>query len=235
MPWRELYWHCNFFFYKVSHLKHPSGNALTLSSRTPGVEIPVAEVDGVANLVKTSTLFAKHILREWQSKAMIGPESDKYLKDKIAVSHRVKMIQNQESRVDQWQSWECRAGWAFRQPGWQPSALFPHPTTPHVCLWTAEHSTQGTLYLYPHYLHLPPSSPPLVQCRLYYILIWPWASSQQGHKSTSHVSLGQWPPKDQSLSYELKVNPQIVFFLFTVLPNNSRLVKLQRNTNINPL
>ena len=25
---------------------------------------------------------------------MIGPESDKYLKDKIAVSHRVKMIQN---------------------------------------------------------------------------------------------------------------------------------------------
>ena len=70
------------------------GNALTLSSRTPGVEIPVAEVDGVANLVKTSTLFAKHILREWQSKAMIGPESDKYLKDKIAVSHRVKMIQN---------------------------------------------------------------------------------------------------------------------------------------------
>ena len=166
------------------------GNALTLSSRTPGVEIPVAEVDGVANLVKTSTLFAKHILREWQSKAMIGSESDKYLKDKIPVSHRVKMIQNQESRVDQWQSWECRAGWAFRQPGWQPSALFPHPTTPHVCLWTAEHSTQGTLYLYPHYLHLPPSSPPLVQCRLYYILIWPWASSQQGHKSTSHVSLG---------------------------------------------
>ena len=24
MPWRELYWHCNFFFDKVSHLKHPS-------------------------------------------------------------------------------------------------------------------------------------------------------------------------------------------------------------------
>ena len=23
MPWRELYWHCNFFFDKVSHLKHP--------------------------------------------------------------------------------------------------------------------------------------------------------------------------------------------------------------------
>ena len=22
MPWRELYWHCNFFFDKVSHLKH---------------------------------------------------------------------------------------------------------------------------------------------------------------------------------------------------------------------
>ena len=171
------------------------GNALTLSSRTPGVDIPVAEVDGVANLVKTSTLFAKHILREWQSKAMIGSESDKYLKDKIPVSHRVKMIQNQESRVDQWQSWECRAGWAFRQPGWQPSALFPHPTTPHVCLWTAEHSTQGTLYLYPHYLHLPPSSPPLVQCRLYYILIWPWASSQQAGPQ-EHFPCEPWPPKD---------------------------------------
>ena len=25
MPWRELYWHCNFFFDKVSHLKHPNG------------------------------------------------------------------------------------------------------------------------------------------------------------------------------------------------------------------
>ena len=24
MPWRELYWHRNFFFDKVSHLKHPS-------------------------------------------------------------------------------------------------------------------------------------------------------------------------------------------------------------------
>ena len=24
MPWRELYWHCNFFFDKVSHLKHPN-------------------------------------------------------------------------------------------------------------------------------------------------------------------------------------------------------------------
>ena len=24
MPWRGLYWHCNFFFDKVSHLKHPS-------------------------------------------------------------------------------------------------------------------------------------------------------------------------------------------------------------------
>ena len=24
MLWRELYWHCNFFFDKVSHLKHPS-------------------------------------------------------------------------------------------------------------------------------------------------------------------------------------------------------------------
>ena len=191
------------------------GNTLTLSSRTPGVEIPVAEVDGVANLVKTSTLFAKHILREWQSKAMIGPESDKYLKDKIAVSHRVKMIQNQESRVDQWQSWECRAGWAFRQPGWQPSALFPHPTTPHVCLWTAEHSTQGTLYLYPHYLHLPPSSPPLVQCRLYYILIWPWASSQQAGPQ-EHFPCEPWPMATQRSESFLWIEgqPSNCFFSF---------------------
>ena len=26
MPWRELYWHRNFFFDKVSHLRHPSGH-----------------------------------------------------------------------------------------------------------------------------------------------------------------------------------------------------------------
>ena len=26
MPWRELYWHRNFFFDKVSHLKHPTGH-----------------------------------------------------------------------------------------------------------------------------------------------------------------------------------------------------------------
>ena len=26
MPWRELYWHRNFFFDKVSHLKHPTAH-----------------------------------------------------------------------------------------------------------------------------------------------------------------------------------------------------------------
>ena len=49
-----------------------------------------------------------------------------------------------------------------------------------------------------------------------------------------HFPCEPWPPKDQSLSYELKVNPQIVFF-FTVLPNNTQRMQLQTNTNINPL
>ena len=32
MPWRELYWHRNFFFDKVSHLKHPNQHSIVLYS-----------------------------------------------------------------------------------------------------------------------------------------------------------------------------------------------------------
>ena len=30
MPWRELYWHRNFFFDKVSHLKRPSAHTIKI-------------------------------------------------------------------------------------------------------------------------------------------------------------------------------------------------------------
>ena len=46
MPWRELYWHRNFFFDKVSHLKHPNVQSLPISG--------MRQMNGVLEFVDTA-------------------------------------------------------------------------------------------------------------------------------------------------------------------------------------
>ena len=52
MPWRELYWHRNFFFDKVSHLKHPNarGSLLDGTGHTEQTTKPGHEVAGCDQL-----------------------------------------------------------------------------------------------------------------------------------------------------------------------------------------
>ena len=142
---------------------------------------------------------------------MIGHGSGKSWKDKIPSSHRVKMIQNR--REPRRPMTELGVSCSLGIPSARLTAkriISPsNHSPPHVCLWTAEHSTQGTLYLYPHYLHLPAifSSSCAVQAVLYpHLALGFFSAGPQ-----EHFPCEPWPPKDQSLSYELKVNPQIVF------------------------
>ena len=67
----------------------------------------------------------------------------------------------------------CR--WAFRQPGWQARALFPHPRPPPVCLHV-DSPAQWSQHIISLSALFALAPPPPLQCGLYYILIWPWAS-----------------------------------------------------------
>ena len=163
---------------------------------------------------------------------MIGSEPEKHLKDKIPVSHRIKMIQNR--REPRRPMTELGVSCSLGIPSARLTAkriISPSNHSPRLSLDCRAFYSRHIISLSALFA-LAPIFPPLVQCRLYYILIWPWASSQQAGPQ-EHFPCEPWPPNDQSLSYELKVNPRIVFF-FTVLPNNTQRMQLQTNTNINP-
>ena len=157
---------------------------------------------------------------------MIGPESDKYLKDKIPVSHRVKMIQNlREPRRPMTElGVSCRLG--------IPSArltakriISPSNHSPRLSLDCRALYSRHIISLSALFALAPifPSSC-AVQAVLYpHLALGFFSAGPQ-----EHFPCEPWPPKDQSLSYELKVNPQIVFF-FTVLPNNSLQMQLNNN------
>ena len=87
-----------------------------------------------------------------------------------------------------WQSWECRAGGHSVSRVDSRAHYFPIQDLPPVCLHVDSPAQWSQHIISLSALFAPPLPP--VQCVLYYILIWPWAPSQQGHASTSHVSSG---------------------------------------------
>ena len=121
---------------------------------------------------------------------MIGHGSGKSWKDKIPSSHRVKMIQNR--REPRRPMTELGVSCSLGIPSARLTAkriISPSNHSPRLSLDCRALYSRHIISLSALFA-LAPIFPLPVQCRLYYILIWPWASSQQGHKSTSHVSLG---------------------------------------------
>ena len=161
---------------------------------------------------------------------MIGHGSGKSWKDKIPSSHRVKMIQNR--REPRRPMTELGVSCSLGIPSARLTAkriISPSNHSPRLSLDCRALYSRHIISLSALFALAPifPSSC-AVQAVLYpHLALGFFSAGPQ-----EHFPCEPWPPKDQSLSYELKVNPQIVFF-FTVLSNNTQRMR-QTNTNINP-